>query len=49
MSFVLDDNDKWSVDIDQLLENIRVNSIILSKYHKKQYLKSKAILQLYPI
>lgn len=28
---------EWSEDIDVILENIRINSIILSNYHKKKY------------
>jgi hypothetical protein len=29
--------DKWTVDIDQILESIRHNCIILSEYHRTQY------------
>lgn len=29
--------DKWTVDIDQILDNIRHNSILLSEYHRTQY------------
>ena len=29
---------EWSEDIDVILENIRINSIILSNYHKKKIL-----------
>ena len=27
----------WSSDIEQLLEKIRINSVILSKQHKKKF------------
>jgi len=29
--------DKWTVDIDQILDSIRHNSILLSEYHRTQY------------
>jgi hypothetical protein len=35
---------EWSNDIEEILENIRRNSVILSKVHKQQYLKLRHIL-----
>lgn len=35
----------WTEDIERILENIRFNSILLSKEHKKQYLSLKAVLK----
>jgi hypothetical protein len=34
---VVSNQDKWTVDIDQILESIRHNCIILSEYHRTQY------------
>ena len=42
-------NNNWSADIETILENIRVNCLILSKYHKKKYLKAQASLKYYRI
>lgn len=35
----------WSEDIDKVLDQIRINSVILSKQHKKRYFYLKYILQ----
>jgi hypothetical protein len=35
----------WSSDIEIVLENIRINCVLLSKEHKKQYFYLKHILQ----
>ena len=35
----------WSQDIEQVLEHIRVNSVLLSKEHKSRYFHLKKILQ----
>ena len=37
----------WSRDVERVLENIRVNSILLSREHKKQYLSLKDVLKYY--
>jgi hypothetical protein len=37
----------WSEDIENILEAIRVNSVILSKEHKKQYFDLKDTLKYY--
>lgn len=34
---MLSNHNKWSADIDQILESIRHNCIILSEYHRTQY------------
>jgi len=35
----------WTTDIEVMLENIRVNCVLLTKEHKKQYFYLKHILQ----
>jgi hypothetical protein len=40
------DND-WSLDIENVLENIRINSVILSKEHKRRYFYLKENLKYY--
>lgn len=37
--------DYWTADIEFILENIRVNCVVLSKEHKRQYFIFKDILQ----
>jgi hypothetical protein len=37
----------WSPDIESVLENIRVNSVILSKEHKRRYFDLKENLKYY--
>ena len=37
-------NSEWSDDIEQILENIRHSSVILSNEHKKEYLHLKGYL-----
>ena len=37
----------WSVDIECILENIRINSVILSKEHKRRYFDLKENLKYY--
>ena len=37
----------WSNDIESVLENIRINSVILSKEHKKRYFALKENLKYY--
>jgi hypothetical protein len=37
----------WSVDIENILENIRINSVILSKEHKTRYFYLKENLKYY--
>ena len=37
----------WSLDIEWVLENIRVNSVILSKEHKRRYFYLKENLKYY--
>lgn len=38
-------DDDWTTDIESVLENIRINCILLSKEHKKQFFYLKHILQ----
>lgn len=40
-------NDDWSQDIEVVLEKIRINSVILSNYHKKRYFILKENLKYY--
>ena len=35
----------WTNDIESVLENIRINCVLLSKEHKKQYFTLKGVLQ----
>jgi hypothetical protein len=35
----------WTTDIESVLENIRVNCVLLAKEHKRQYFYLKGILQ----
>ena len=35
----------WSTDIESVLENIRINCVVLAKAHKKRYFHMKYILQ----
>ena len=44
----MEEND-FSSDIENILENIRLNSIVLSKEHKKRYVFLKKSLQYYRI
>lgn len=37
----------WTVDIECMLENIRINSVILSKEHKRRYFELKENLKYY--
>ena len=46
---MIHDNEKWSVDLEGVLESIRINSLILSKYYKKEYLKNKSKLKYFRI
>lgn len=39
----------WSVDIERILENIRVNSLLLTTYHKTQYFRFKKQLKWFRI
>ena len=39
----------WSDDVATILDNIRTNCVVLSKYHKKRYLKSQASLKYFRI
>jgi hypothetical protein len=39
----------WTSDILTVLESLRVNSVILAQYHKKQYLKSKSTLKYFKV
>jgi hypothetical protein len=48
ISNVSDTND-WSSDIETVLEQIRVNSVILSKEHKTKYLYLKGILRYFRV
>ena len=41
------DNNLWTSDIEMILENIRINSVILSKQHKKRYISLKNLLKYY--
>ena len=41
------ENISWTHDIEKVLENIRINSIILSREHKRQYMILKNILKYY--
>ena len=36
---------KWSSDIELILDNIRVNCILMNKQHKKQYLQLQNTLK----
>ena len=40
-------SEDWSIDIENVLENIRVNSVILSKEHKIRYFSLKENLKYY--
>lgn len=48
LSNISDTND-WSSDIETVLEQIRVNSVILSKEHKTKYLYLKGILRYFRV
>lgn len=37
----------WSDDIDQVLNNIRINCLLLSKLHKQRYFELKSTLKYY--
>jgi len=37
----------WTDDIDEILNNIRLNCIILSKLHKQRYFELKSTLKYY--
>jgi hypothetical protein len=37
----------WSNDIDQVLDNIRINCVILNKAHKQRYFELKSTLKYY--
>ena len=37
----------WTDDIDQVLNNIRINCVILTKLHKKRYFELKSTLKYY--
>jgi hypothetical protein len=37
----------WSEDIDKVLDNIRINCVILSKLHKQRYFELKSTLKYY--
>ena len=37
----------WTDDIDQVLNNIRINCVILNKLHKKRYFELKSTLKYY--
>lgn len=37
----------WSDDIDQVLNNIRINCVLLSKLHKQRYFELKSTLKYY--
>ena len=39
----------WSPDIEKILNNIRINSTIMSKAHKKRYIYLKSLLQYFRI
>jgi hypothetical protein len=43
------DNSIWSEDIEKILENIRVNSVLLSKAHKQRYFLLKSYLKYFKI
>jgi len=42
-------NNDWSSDIENVLEQIRINSVILSKEHKTKYLYLKGILRYFRV
>jgi hypothetical protein len=42
-------SDSWTNDIEFILDKIRINCVILSKYHKKQYYKYKGYLKYFRI
>ena len=37
----------WSDDIDKVLDNIRINCVILSKLHKQRYFELQSSLKYY--
>ena len=39
----------WSGDIDQLLDKIRINSVILSKQHKKKFFYFNNLLRYFRV
>ena len=43
------DNSIWSEDIEKILENIRINSVLLSKAHKQRYFLLKSYLKYFKI
>lgn len=45
----MSEESSWTNDIDVILENIRTNSIILSKEHKTKYFYTKHILQYFKL
>lgn len=40
---------EWTVDIENILENIRINSIIFSNYHKNRYYMYKSYLKYFKL
>ena len=37
----------WTDDIDEVLNNIRINCVLLSKLHKQRYFELKSTLKYY--
>ena len=42
-------NAGWTDDVEQILENLRINSILFSKYHKVKYYKYKSYLKYFKL
>jgi hypothetical protein len=42
-------NNDWNEDMETILENIRINCIILSKYHKEKYYEYKSQLKYFKL
>lgn len=45
----MSEESSWTTDIDNILENIRTNSITLSKEHKSKYFSIKHVLQYFKL
>jgi hypothetical protein len=42
-------NETWTVDLENVLDKIRINSTVLSEYHKERYYKYKGYLKYFRI
>ena len=49
MSYIVEQTNGWSSDVESILENIRLNCVMLSSAHKKKYLFFKSYLKYFRI